>query len=980
MLETGSIIDDIERHRVLVQFNDTARPLPTAGSVHELVALQAAARPSAVAAEFAGDQLSYADLDRDANRLAHRLVAAGVGVGDIVGVCLDRSLSMVTALLAILKSGGAYLPLDPTYPAERLRFMVTDAEVSTLVTVGDVAGELADLVAEAGTVVRLDQEASASAGYPDDDPGRAVTPEDLAYVIYTSGSTGQPKGVLVEHGGVLNLAPVVADVFQLDADSRVLQFASFSFDASVTEILLPLTVGATVCLAPREVLASGLDLLRLLDEQRITTVTLPPSLLAALPDTDLPNLVTLCSAGEACQPELVRRWGRGRRFVNGYGPTEATVATTYQVIDGELPDGMTSVPIGPPIANARAYVLDDDRQPVPVGTPGELYIGGAGLARGYLGRPELTAERFIPDPFDEQPGSRLYRTGDRVRWREDGTLDFLGRFDDQVKLRGFRIELGEIEQTLMAHPDVADAAVVVREDTPGNRRLVAYIVPRAGAGQDRQLELWPSLAEYFLYDETLYYAMTNDVIRNRAYRIAFEQHVPGKVVVDVGTGQDAILARMCVEAGARKVYALEILPASYEKAKALVHRLGLDDRIEVVLGNAMDIELPEPADVCVSEIVGAIGGSEGAAVILNDVWRLLDHGIQIPSRSLTAIAAVTLPDEFVDAPAFSPVTAEYVERVFDQVGHRFDLRLCVKGLEYDDLASKVGALEDLDFGGIVPPEEEHDEVLDVTRSCRIDGFLAWLRLETCPDVWIDALGQKTCWLPLFLPVFHPGLQVEPGDSIRLSVSRRLSPNQLNPDFTLSGTVEHGDGRSTPFEFRSPHDAPEFRSSSFYRQLFADDTVPVRPLTSGSVREGDLRDYLRDRLPDQMVPSVLTVLDAMPLSPNGKVDRGALPEPTHVRSGPDEEGTRVATPIEDLVMEIWSDLLGIDELAADEDLFDAGMDSLLATKAAGRIRAEFGVELPIPTIFETPTIEGIAHALLTALSEEEAPIESVSEPT
>ena len=965
---------------MLVEFNATSGPIPEERSIHDLVARQAAVRPDAVAAEFGGERLTYEELERDANRLAHRLIASGVGTGDIVGVCLDRSLSMVTALLAVLKAGGAYLPLDPSYPAERLRFMVTDAEVSTLVTDGEAAGRVADLVAGSGTVVRLGREASALLDFPVDVPPVVITPADLAYVIYTSGSTGLPKGVLVEHGGVLNLAPVVADVFRLDSHSRVLQFASFSFDASVTEILLPLTVGATVCLAPRDVLMSGLDLLRLLDEERITTVTLPPSLLAVLPDADLPHLITLCSAGEACQPEVVRRWGRGRRFVNGYGPTEATVATTYQIFDEGLPEGMTSVPIGPPIANVRAYVLDDDRRPVAVGEPGELYIGGAGLAHGYLGRPDLTAERFVPDPFDGQPGARLYRTGDRVRWLADGTLDFLGRYDDQVKLRGYRIELGEIEQTLMSHPDVADAAVVVREDTPGNRRLVAYVVARPGAGQDRQLELWPSLAEYFLYDETLYYAMTNDVVRNQAYRTAFEQQVPGKVVVDVGTGQDAILARMCVEAGAKKVYALEILPDSYEKAKALVHRLGLDDRIEVLLGNAMDIELPEPADVCVSEIVGAIGGSEGAAVILNDVWRLLDHGTQIPSRSLTAIAAVTLPEEFVDAPAFSPVTADYVERVFDQVGHRFDLRLCIKGLGYADLASDAGALEDLDFSGVVPPEADHQELLTVNRSCRIDGFLAWLRLETCPDVWIDALGQTTCWLPLFLPVFHPGLQVEAGDRIRLSVSRRLSPNQLNPDFTLTGSVEHGDGSTTSFEFRSPHDAPEFRSSPFYQRLFAGDDVPVRPFATGANREGELRDFLRDNLPEQMVPSLLTVLDAMPLSPNGKVDRSALPEPPQVRAGSDDAVTRASTPIEELVTEIWSDLLGIATIGVDEDLFDAGMDSLLATKAAGRIRAEFGVELPIPTIFEDPTIAGISHALLTVLSEDEVPLESASEVT
>ena len=437
MLDSGSPIAEDERHRVVVEFNETAGPVPSARSIHGLIAGRLVLHPTAPAVEFAGRNLTYAELERDANRLAHRLQEAGVRKGDIVGVCLDRSLSMVTALLAVLKAGGAYLPLDPTYPTERLSYMATDAGVVTLVTVGDVAGQVAALVEGIGTVVRLDQEAASLLDYPDYDPGVPVAPEDLAYVIYTSGSTGQPKGVLVEHRGVLNLAPVVADVFQLDSDSRVLQFASFSFDASVTELLLPLTVGATVCLAPREILASGLDLLRLLDEQRVTTVTLPPSLLAALPDAELPHLVTLCSAGEACQPELVRRWGRGRRFVNGYGPTEATVATTYHVIDGDLPESSTTVPIGSPIANARVYVLDEDGQPVPVGTPGELYIGGAGLARGYLGRPELTAERFVADPFDAASGVRMYRTGDRVRWLPDGTLDYIGRLDDQVKLRGF---------------------------------------------------------------------------------------------------------------------------------------------------------------------------------------------------------------------------------------------------------------------------------------------------------------------------------------------------------------------------------------------------------------------------------------------------------------------------------------------------------------------------------------------------------------
>ena len=271
-----------------------------------------------------------------------------------------------------------------------------------------------------------------------------------------------------------NLTAVVADVFRIDATSRVLQFASFAFDASVTELLVPLAVGATVVLAPSAVTTSGLELLELLQSAQVSVATLPPSLLAALPDTDLPHLLTLCSAGEACPSEVVRRWGRGRRFLNGYGPTEATVAISYAVFDDGLPADSPSVPLGEPIANVYAYVVDPAGLRVPVGVPGELWVGGAGVARGYLGRPELTAERFVPDPF--QPGGRIFKTGDRVRWRPDGQLEFLGRLDNQVKLRGFRIELGEIEVVLASHPSVRDVAVLVREDVPGNQRLVAYVV------------------------------------------------------------------------------------------------------------------------------------------------------------------------------------------------------------------------------------------------------------------------------------------------------------------------------------------------------------------------------------------------------------------------------------------------------------------------------------------------------------------------
>ena len=299
-----------------------------------------------------------------------------------------------------------------------------------------------------------------------------VHAEHLAYVIYTSGSTGVPKGVLLEHQGLCNLVTALIRDFEVGPRSRILQFAALGFDASVPEIFVTLVAGATLCLAPREKLLPGPGLAALLREERITTVTLPPSALAVLPAGDLPALRTVVSAGEECPIEVASRWAPGRRFLNGYGPTEVTVGATVYSFCHPGP----TVPIGRPIANKRVYILDGQLQPVPIGVPGELCVGGIGLARGYLGRPDLTAERFIPDPFAPTPGGRLYRTGDLARYRPDGTIEFLGRGDHQVKIRGFRIELGEIESVLRRHPGVREAVVLAREETPGDRRLVAYMV------------------------------------------------------------------------------------------------------------------------------------------------------------------------------------------------------------------------------------------------------------------------------------------------------------------------------------------------------------------------------------------------------------------------------------------------------------------------------------------------------------------------
>ncbi|HEU0015952.1 MAG TPA: amino acid adenylation domain-containing protein, partial [Longimicrobium sp.] len=498
-VERLPLLPDAERARVVETWNCTDTEYALESCIHELFQAHVERAPDATAVLFEDRRLSYAELNARANRLAHHLRVLGVGTDARVAICVERGPEMVIAVLAVLKAGGAYVPLDPAYPADRLQYMLADSAPAVVLTQGAVAETLADVFAGLGAdvpVLRLDASTRPWTDQPETDPARdGLSPEHAAYVIYTSGSTGRPKGVLVPHRGLCNVAAAQQRAFGVGPDDRVLQFASLSFDAAAFELVMALASGAALCLAPREELLPGPGLLGVLRRHAVTTVTLPPSALAVLPVEELPALRNITVAGEALPAELVGRWGVRHRLWNLYGPTEATIWSTA----AECADPPRKPDIGAPIANVRAYVLDDAMEPVPVGAAGELYVGGAGVARGYLGRPALTAERFVPDPFGAEPGARLYRTGDRVRWLADGRLDFIGRIDHQVKLRGYRIELGEIESRLMEHPAVREAVVVAREDAPGDARLVAYVVGGETAGADvLRAHLGQALPEYMV--------------------------------------------------------------------------------------------------------------------------------------------------------------------------------------------------------------------------------------------------------------------------------------------------------------------------------------------------------------------------------------------------------------------------------------------------------------------------------------------------
>ncbi|MFN6569720.1 amino acid adenylation domain-containing protein [Dendronalium sp. ChiSLP03b] len=470
------LLTELEQQQLLVDWNNTQVDYPQDKCIHQLFEEQVERTPDAVAVVFENQQLTYHQLNCRANQLAHYLKSMGVTADVLVGICVERSLEMVVGLLGILKAGGAYLPLDPEYPPERLNFMLEDAQVGVLLTQQRLSDRLPEHQVKQ---VFLDEVWSQIAQNNQDNPTTGVKAFHLANVIYTSGSTGRPKGVMVEHKGLCNLAQAQIQTFGVDSSSRILQFASFSFDASISEILMALGSGATLYLGTKDSLLPGEPLIKQLRDRCITHITLPPSALAVMPVEELPTLQTIIVAGEACSAQLIKQWSVGRNFFNAYGPTEASVCATIgkatpkaiaKCHDGE------KISIGKAIANTQVYILDEYLQPVPVGVPGELHIGGVGLARGYLNRPELTQERFIGNPFEEARGSRLYKTGDLARYLSNGDIEYLGRIDNQVKIRGFRIELGEIEIALSQHSDVQTCCVIAREDIPEEKRLVAYVV------------------------------------------------------------------------------------------------------------------------------------------------------------------------------------------------------------------------------------------------------------------------------------------------------------------------------------------------------------------------------------------------------------------------------------------------------------------------------------------------------------------------
>ncbi|MFF4428563.1 amino acid adenylation domain-containing protein [Streptomyces sp. NPDC001513] len=964
--------------------------------------------PHAPAVSDGAGVLGYAELNERANRLAHLLIAEyGVGPEDVVALAVPRSAMTVTALLAVLKTGAAYLPLDTAHPVQRTAGILESTRPVLLLTTRGQAGRLP----RTGTP-RLLLDMFPCAGRPVTDPTdrdrtAPLRPHHPAYLIHTSGTTGTPKGVVVTHTGLAALAATQIERFALDGTSRVLQLASMSFDAAVMELLMAFASGGTLVLPPPGPLA-GEELARALAECRISHALIPPATLATVPYRELPEFRTLVVGGEACPAELARLWSAGRRMINAYGPTESTACATAS---GPL-TGRGAPPIGTAVRDTEVYVLDEALCAVPPGTVGEVYLAGAGLARGYHGEPARTAERFVADPFGPA-GSRMYRTGDLAVRRRDGTLHHQGRGDHQVKIRGFRIEPGEIEHTLLRHPDVLQAAVLPHTTPEGDTHLTAYTVTtrrdtREQRGDDSLLRGWQEL-----YDDV--YAASRDTEFGENFsgwnRSEDGAPIPGEEmrewrdrtverilslsprrVLEIGAGSGLLLAR--IAPGCESYVATDLSP---EAVGSLREHIAADPalagrvRAECRPAEALD-GLPEGGfdTVILNSVVQYFPSGAYLVDVLTRAFRLLAPGGSLfvgdvrDRRLLRAFRTAVALDRDgtrADIPADGATLAAAVARDMDR-----EEELLVDPALFTGLAESLPDAAGVDLRvkrGVFHNEltrYRYDVVVrrgpaavtDVREAAR----LVWGRDVTSLDT-LSARLAGTGTAPVRL-VGVPDARVAPQLAAAAAVLAGASPAEaraaaggaagVDPEdlcargerhgLTVAVAPSPGAGGRLDALFLPASEADAVLTGMYTGPGPGDEspadraTCPSAVLHDGEFTAG-LRRWLGERLPGHMVPSGFVVLDALPLTPHGKLDRKALPAPPAPVADPNGRPPR--TPQERVLADLYREVLGVPHVTVDDNFFELGGHSLLATRLISRIRTTLHTEVPLAALFQHPTI-------------------------
>lgn len=898
------LVDAAESGAIAASFNCTRADFSASPFLlHKRFAIQVEQTPNAEAVRSGSESLTYQEFDRRTNQVANWLKTHGVGPETLVGICLDRSIEMAIAVFGVLKSGGAYVPLDPDYPRERLEFMLQDSNIQHLISTPHFAQRLSNVTAAMITVTEMCATASPERAVPQ------VESAHPAYVIYTSGSTGMPKGVVITHEAIANHMAWIAARFPLGVHDRMLQKTAFSFDASVWEFYAPLLSGACLVLARPGGQRDREYLVRCLQEEQITVLQLVPSQLQMLLEGDnlesCRSLRLVFSGGEALTREAVQRLQKNIPEVdlyNLYGPTEATIDASY----GECRPGDTALtaPIGIPILNCRLYVLDEEYEPVPSGLAGELHIAGAGLARGYLNRMDLTAEKFIPDPFSITGGKRLYRTGDLVKQREDQQLEFIGRKDHQVKMRGYRIELGEIEAALAEQPGVQRAVVLLREVSKGNEQLVACIT---GENKEEKLEIG-------------------------RLRDALKTKLPGYMV----PGYILQLEMLPLTANGKVDRAALPTPADFRQAEQL-NEDETNRKQDQSCNNLL--QAIQKHNITVVPLVSdqlRMAIESGGLEVCRTVRRVYCTD-EIPGRDLAQAFHYRAPWATLCAlcgPAETTGTMRCAEFDYGELetasAERLVPNTCIAVLDREMNLAPMGGSGELYIGG--------------TGLAR--GYLrkSGLTAETfVPDPFGGTPGGR------LYRAGHNGRWQRNGMLEDLGLIRgqiKIRGHQFPIDAVREVLASHHAVNEVVVVFRPASDGKH--------QLVGYVTTG-EPLVDPNV---ELREYLRNKIPDYMVPAAIIPLNKFPIKSNGQIDVDALPGPEQSWRG--NEMLRGSFEIR--LAAIWRELLNAGEIRRTDNFFELGGHSLLAITLATKIKEQFNQDLGVAAIFENPTIEHLAGLL------------------
>ena len=983
--------------------------------VHHSFERQAAATPAATALIVDDLRLSYAELNRRANRLARHLLALGLGRGRTVAICLPRSFDFVVALLAVLKAGGGYLPIDPDLPRERQRLMLARSRTQFVVTTTERCAGLPD---HAGDLIRLDEQAMAIGSKPDTNPDLALTPDDLAYITFTSGSTGAPKGSLIPHRSVSGFFENVT-YMELTPKDVVLQHSSILWDALTLELWPALLSGASVALMT-VLHPTTSELADALVDHQVTTLWLAVSLFNVLIDESpsaLKSVRQLLIGGESPSPSHVRRSQEllpNTRLVNGYGPSECTVFSTCYPIP-PLAATPRSLPIGRPVGDRIVHILDANMTKVPVGVPGEIFIGGPAVAHGYLGEPALTAAKFVPDPFSGVPGARLYRSGDYARYQPSGLIEIAGRRDGQIKLRGIRIELGEVEAQIKSHPDVRDAVCELRDEGAQGRRIVAYVVPQAGVDESSaagQVESWLRV-----FDERVYAGDADPVdplFNITGWKSSYDgSQIPlaemrewagdiiGQVralkpkrILEIGCGTGMLLLDLArdtesyigtdISKAALDYVGRQLAgnPSAYRDVQ--LKRQPADDFSDIPAGSVDVILLSSVVqyfpsiDYLMKVLQGCVTALRpGGSIVLAD---LRNHTL---ARAFHAsMQAFASPDDtpvdsfktgveqrlqqetelFVDPAFFGALAAHQGStvdvrirlqrgRVHNELTRfRYTAIVTVGGRAADQAVKPVKGLRNLhDIEALLRDRPEHLLVTELPNArLSPDLRLQEMIAKAGPTA---TLGTVRRLVSVDREAIDPedvaGLAARHGYAVEIGWSEHRIDG-FDAAFTASGAM-------TPALLPIAASRPIRRAWQSYanapRQVEAAALAPT------------LRRFLVERLPESMVPSAFVLLDRLPLTANGKLDRKALPAPGALRQGMGAAYIAPRNALEKVLAGFYSELLGVDPVGVDDNFFDHGGHSLLVTQLASRVRKTFKIDLPLRLLFEEPTVGRLARLIL-----------------